>query len=375
MPAPRRDRTSPSPNGRRRMALRTTFCSRACRRWESSRRNARARTFPALSSKRSGTAEATAPHPIRSIAGGPWDSYRIPFLFATNGRPFLRQLRTKSGIWFLDARRPENHSRPLEGWYTPEGLLDLLKQDVDEARRAAQGRADAVHRAREYQTARDPRRRAGARARQARAAGRDGDRHRARPARASASATACSRRGASGASVPRRPQRARQADRRRVQGTAAREPPDLHRHLRREGAGRHQARPGDASSTSPPSRRWSSASSVHPTRTSDVPPVDQYDCIVVDECHRGYLLDREMSDTRAPVPRRGRLHLEVPARARPLRRGEDRPDGHARAPHEGDLRRDRSSSTRTARRSSTASWSITSRRSASSRASREDGIH
>ena len=26
------------------------------------------------------------------------------------------------------------------------------------------------------------------------------------------------------------------------------------------------------------------------------PPVDQYDCIIVDECHRGYLLDRELSD-------------------------------------------------------------------------------
>jgi len=28
----------------------------------------------------------------------------------------------------------------------------------------------------------------------------------------------------------------------------------------------------------------------------DAPPVDAYDCIVVDECHRGYTLDREMSD-------------------------------------------------------------------------------
>ncbi len=27
-----------------------------------------------------------------------------------------------------------------------------------------------------------------------------------------------------------------------------------------------------------------------------VPTVDQYDCIIVDECHRGYLLDRELSD-------------------------------------------------------------------------------
>ncbi len=31
--------------------------------------------------------------------------------------------------------------------------------------------------------------------------------------------------------------------------------------------------------------------------SDDMPTVDQYDCIVVDECHRGYLLDRELSDT------------------------------------------------------------------------------
>src|SRR3954451_14850360 len=30
--------------------------------------------------------------------------------------------------------------------------------------------------------------------------------------------------------------------------------------------------------------------------TSDAPPVDQYDLMVIDECHRGYLLDRELSD-------------------------------------------------------------------------------
>ena len=29
---------------------------------------------------------------------------------------------------------------------------------------------------------------------------------------------------------------------------------------------------------------------------ADVPPIDQYDLMLVDECHRGYLLDREMSD-------------------------------------------------------------------------------
>ncbi|MDP9150340.1 MAG: type I restriction-modification system endonuclease, partial [Myxococcota bacterium] len=65
--------------------------------------------------------------------GSPWGALKVPFLFATNGRPFLRQLRTKSGIWFLDARRSANHPAALEGWYTPEGLVDLLKQNVDEA--------------------------------------------------------------------------------------------------------------------------------------------------------------------------------------------------------------------------------------------------
>jgi type I restriction enzyme R subunit len=65
--------------------------------------------------------------------GGPWDEYKVPFLFATNGRPFLRQLQTKSGIWFLDARRPQNLPRPLEAWYTPDGLVALLRQDIDKA--------------------------------------------------------------------------------------------------------------------------------------------------------------------------------------------------------------------------------------------------
>src|SRR6266481_1167395 len=30
--------------------------------------------------------------------------------------------------------------------------------------------------------------------------------------------------------------------------------------------------------------------------TADPPPIDQYDLMIVDECHRGYLLDRELSD-------------------------------------------------------------------------------
>src|SRR5262249_52225864 len=39
---------------------------------------------------------------------GPDSAYRIPFAFSSNGRPFLRQLTTKSGIWFCDLRRPDD---------------------------------------------------------------------------------------------------------------------------------------------------------------------------------------------------------------------------------------------------------------------------
>ena len=36
---------------------------------------------------------------------------------------------------------------------------------------------------------------------------------------------------------------------------------------------------------------------LYPSEDTAAPAIDQYDCIVVDECHRGYLLDRELSDT------------------------------------------------------------------------------
>lgn len=65
--------------------------------------------------------------------GGPWESYRIPFLFSTNGRPYLEQVKDKSGIWFLDGRSATNHPRPLQGWYSAEDLAALFKQDVPAA--------------------------------------------------------------------------------------------------------------------------------------------------------------------------------------------------------------------------------------------------
>lgn len=78
-------------------------------------------------------ARGFAPQGDEQTAGGPWGDYRVPFLFATNGRPFIRQLLAKSGIWFLDGRQPTNHPRPLEGWFRPEELLAMLAQDQAKA--------------------------------------------------------------------------------------------------------------------------------------------------------------------------------------------------------------------------------------------------
>lgn len=83
--------------------------------------------------------------------GGPWDTYRIPFMLATNGRPYLRQLQEKSGIWFLDGRRPTNHARAVNGWYTPAGLSDLLALDEQQADHSLTAASSAYLDLRPYQ--------------------------------------------------------------------------------------------------------------------------------------------------------------------------------------------------------------------------------
>ena len=61
---------------------------------------------------------------------GEWQGYKVPFLFSTNGRPYLEQIKTKSGVWFLDVRNKHGRSKALQGWYSPEGLVKLLEKDV-----------------------------------------------------------------------------------------------------------------------------------------------------------------------------------------------------------------------------------------------------
>lgn len=67
----------------------------------------------------------------KSYTFGHWENYYVPFTFATNGRPYLEQLRIKSGIWFLDLRKSDNTPKPLRGWISPNGMMELLKKDTE----------------------------------------------------------------------------------------------------------------------------------------------------------------------------------------------------------------------------------------------------
>ena len=64
-----------------------------------------------------------------------WGRYKVPFTFATNGRPYLEQYETKSGIWFLDLRLPYHAPKALHGWISPFGILELLEKDIDTGNR------------------------------------------------------------------------------------------------------------------------------------------------------------------------------------------------------------------------------------------------
>ncbi|KEZ47165.1 type I restriction-modification system endonuclease [Metabacillus indicus] len=70
---------------------------------------------------------------IKQISNETIDStsgdYKVPFLYASNGRPFLKQLQEESGIWFWDSRKPKEYARPLENWHSPDDLELLLSQD------------------------------------------------------------------------------------------------------------------------------------------------------------------------------------------------------------------------------------------------------
>ena len=82
---------------------------------------------------------------------GQGNSFRVPFAFACNGRPYIKQLAEQSGTWFRDLRSPANTRRPLQDFHTPNDLLDLLKRSQAEAEAKLKGEGFTYLKLRDYQ--------------------------------------------------------------------------------------------------------------------------------------------------------------------------------------------------------------------------------
>ncbi|SDK51826.1 type I restriction-modification system endonuclease [Microbulbifer yueqingensis] len=77
--------------------------------------------------------------------------FKVPFVYSCNGRPFIPQLAEQSGTWFRDVREPSNTRRALPKFHTPDGLLDLLKRSKEQAEQKLQQEPFGYLKLRDYQ--------------------------------------------------------------------------------------------------------------------------------------------------------------------------------------------------------------------------------
>ncbi|CAG1014606.1 Type-1 restriction enzyme R protein [Anaerolineales bacterium] len=227
---------------------------------------------------------------------GAWGAYCIPFAFSSNGRPFLKQLETQSGIWFVDLRRSTNLSHALDGWYTPDGLKELLKRDETIAHQQLQAEPfDYGFTLRHYQ--KDAIRKV-----------EEGIAN-GRREMLLAMATGTGKTKTCIALIYRllKAQRFKRilflVDREALGEQAANAFKDTRMDSIQSFADifgikeLDEATPDSDTAVHIATVQGMVKRVLYPSENAVPPAVDQYDCIVVDECHRGYLLDRELSDT------------------------------------------------------------------------------
>ncbi|TSA12872.1 MAG: type I restriction-modification system endonuclease [Comamonadaceae bacterium] len=227
---------------------------------------------------------------------GAQSEHRIPFVFSANGRPYLRQLATKSGIWFCDLRHTENRSQALDGWYSPDGLKSLLQTDEGRAHTQLDNAAfNFGFPLRPYQQTaiRETEKRIGQGQRQI----------------LLAMATGTGKTKTCIALIYRllKAQRFRRilflVDRSALGEQAANSFKDTRMERLQTfadifGIKELEAQsPDDDTAVHIATVQGMMRRVLFPADGVAPPTVDQYDCVVIDECHRGYTLDREMSDT------------------------------------------------------------------------------
>ncbi len=221
----------------------------------------------------------------------PWREYRVPFLFSTNGRAYLRQHKQKSGIHFLDVRLKHNHDDALPDWYTPEGLKELLQQDVARSEEELARESFDYLKLRPYQV--DVIRKV----ERALAGG--------QRSLLVAMATGTGKTKTAIGMLYRllKAQRFRRALFLVDRTSLGEQSEDSFREMRVEGL-KTFADTYAVKGLKP--EPLEGKPKVHITTvqalvqqvlySDEPPPVDEYDLIVVDECHRGYLLDRDLAD-------------------------------------------------------------------------------
>jgi type I restriction enzyme, R subunit len=236
-----------------------------------------------------------APSSDISVSGGPWGEFRVPFVFSANGRAYLKQVETESGIWFRDVRRPANLRRALVDWITPQGLRERLEIDRDAAQAALKAQPfEFGFPLRPYQR----------RAIETIEATLDQDQR----AMLVAMATGTGKTKLAIAllyrllSVKRFRRICFVVDRNALGGQAADEFKTTRVVSVRTFADIFGLK--ELSDVAPDSETRVHICTIQglvrrvlfAASPAEVPSIDQYDLMVVDECHRGYLLDREMSD-------------------------------------------------------------------------------
>ncbi len=84
---------------------------------------------------------------------GEYGAYRLPFIYSSNGRPYLKQFKEYSGIWFFDARTPNKSSIALESWHSPDDLSQKLIVDIEKSEKDLEKEPFPDFAARDYQIA------------------------------------------------------------------------------------------------------------------------------------------------------------------------------------------------------------------------------
>ncbi|AWB65322.1 type I restriction-modification system endonuclease [Saccharobesus litoralis] len=234
-------------------------------------------------------------------SNGEGGEFNVPLVFATNGRAYLKQLEQESGIWFLDVRDNTNRRKALKGWYKPQEIKDYLRQTPQQANSELDEMGfDYELKLRDYQ------KKAILSVEQAIKDGKD--------KAMVAMATGTGKTKTCIALVYRllKAERFRRilflVDRSAlgVQATTdfgevrmenLNTFADTFEVLGIEPEKSPKPNPDDDTKVHVATVQGLVKRIMYPSDDGAKPGVGQYDCIVVDECHRGYLLDRELSET------------------------------------------------------------------------------